>query len=204
MHRRNLLKLSLVALAGLLNRPALANIVATPAQSEGPFYPERPQADTDIDLTQVAGHTQRATGRVVQIHGRVTRLDGQPLANATVEIWQANHYGRYAHSRDSNPAQLDEHFQGWGITTTNTNGEYRFTTIMPGAYPASRDWVRPPHIHYRVSHPRHTSLTTQMYFPGESLNKHDLILNGLSPREQQQVIARASTENRLQFDITLA
>jgi len=204
MQRRNLLKLAVTAVSGLISRPLLAKLNPTPAQTEGPFYPEKSQPDTDVDLTQIKGHKARATGRVVQINGTVTDTKGQPLTNAQVEIWQANHYGRYAHSRDGNPAQLDEHFQGWGIATTNANGEYRFTTIIPGAYPASRNWVRPPHIHYKISHAKYRSLTTQMYFPEEPLNDKDLILNGLSPREQRKVIAKASAKNQLRFDITLA
>jgi len=57
-------------------------------------------------------------------------------------------------------------------------------TIIPGAYPASGDWVRPPHIHYKVRAPSGRSITTQMYFAGDPLNDKDLLLARLSADER--------------------
>ena len=46
-------------------------IEPTPAQVEGPFYPVVEQADKDLDLTRVKGHTQTATGEIILVRGHV-------------------------------------------------------------------------------------------------------------------------------------
>ena len=158
--------------------PAVAgSLNPTPRQVKGPFYPVVPQADTDLDLTMIEGHTQAATGEAILVEGRVHGANGKPLANALVDVWQANHHGRYSHPEDPNTAPLDEHFQGWGIVRTDADGTYRFKTIRPGAYPLENlggtGW-RCQHIHYKVSHEAHPELITQMYFDGDPLIAQDL------------------------------
>lgn len=160
----------------------------TPKQTEGPFYPERDQADKDNDLTWVKGAAKPAEGEVIYVKGVVSNQFCQPVENALVEIWQACASGKYNHSGDPNPAALDPHFQYWGRAVTNTKGEYEFKTIKPGHYPASRDWMRPPHIHVKVLRRGHEELTTQMYFKGDRFNAQDRILQALSQQEQSQVI----------------
>lgn len=149
----------------------------TPPQVEGPFYPDTDVGDNDLDLTLIQGHTESATGEPIFVHGNVTDPSGQPLSNATVDIWQANAAGRYRHKEDPNPAELDPNFQGWGIVQTDAEGFYRFKTIKPGAYSleflGEEGW-RARHIHYKVSHAEHEQLTTQLYFPGDPLLEQDL------------------------------
>ncbi len=177
----------------------------TPAQPEGPFYPTLMQADRDADLTRVDGQSGIALGEIVDVSGIVTDLDGVPIEGAIVDIWQANAAGRYVHERDPNPAPLDPNFQGWAVMTTDAEGRYGFRTVRPGAYPAGGSWMRPPHIHYRVSKRGFHELTTQMYFAGETLNTGDRLLAPLSPEEQARLIAeRAAPDAPYQFDITLA
>jgi protocatechuate 3,4-dioxygenase beta subunit len=195
--------LTLVGLSGL--RPLLA---ATPRQTEGPFFPVGEPVEADFDLTQLDGHAQRAAGRVVEIHGVVRGADGAPLAGAVVHVWQANHHGRYAHAADRNPAPLDPHFQGYARLRTDAEGGWRVRTIVPGAYPVGGGWSRPPHVHFKVSHPGHRELATQMYFAGDPLNAADRILGALSPAEQAQVVVDfgATGDNgapRGRFDLLL-
>jgi protocatechuate 3,4-dioxygenase beta subunit len=61
---------------------------------------------------------------------------------------------------------------------------------MPGAYPASETWMRPPHIHFKIAKKGYVELTTQMYFPDEALNETDLLLNDKKPSERLLMIAR--------------
>ncbi|MCB1683459.1 MAG: hypothetical protein KDI31_03200, partial [Pseudomonadales bacterium] len=126
----------------------------TPAQIEGPFYPVDKQADTDLDLTTVGDRSATAVGSVILVRGRILDVEGAPVQDALVEIWQANHYGRYAHPRDPNPQPLDENFQGWGTVTTAAGGEYGFRTIKPGPYSleylGASGW-RCRHIHFKIS-----------------------------------------------------
>ena len=86
-------------------------------------------------------------------------------------IQQANAAGRYNHPRDPNKAELDHNFQGWAIVPSGEEGDFKFKTIKPGIYPVGGGWKRPPHIHFKVSYQGFQTLTTQMYFPGEELNK---------------------------------
>ena len=180
--RRQIAKNLGLATGALIASPALAEALVTPGQTEGPFYPITDQADKDIDLTMIEGHTRSATGDPILVRGRVLSTAGVPVRDATVDVWQANHHGRYSHPADKNPAPLDEHFQGWGIMTTDEQGYYGFKTILPGAYalgPSANAPRRCRHIHFKVSHPDLANVTTQMYFEGDPLMQDDIVLANL-------------------------
>jgi protocatechuate 3,4-dioxygenase beta subunit len=131
--------------------------------------------DQRADLTRVPGRPGRAEGQVLNVTGRVLNLKGEPVGNATVEIWQANAHGRYSHPSDHNPAPLDPNFEGSAILSTDDDGRYRFKTIKPAAYPAGPNRMRPAHIHFQVSG-RQDRLVTQMYFEGDPYNETDRFL----------------------------
>jgi len=147
-----------------------APVHPTPAEIEGPFYPRIARKDKDFDLTQIEGKKGSAKGRHIFISGQVLDTDGEPVEDASVDLWQANAAGRYRHPHDPNTAPLDENFQGWAIVPSGKDGGFRFKTVFPGTYPASRDWTRPPHIHFKVSNRGFVELITQMYFPGEAFD----------------------------------
>jgi protocatechuate 3,4-dioxygenase beta subunit len=173
------------ALAGRAR--SLEPLTPTPRQTAGPFYPVDKPLDRDADLTQVRGRAGRAAGQVVHVMGRVLDSGGRPLAGVTIEVWQANAHGRYAHPGDDNPAPLDPNFEGYATLTTDAEGRYRFKTIKPGAYPAGRT-RRPPHIHFDVRGPT-DRLVTQMYFAGEPLNDTDGVLGNLGERRDRLIVA---------------
>lgn len=182
----------------------------TPEQTEGPFYPVKPQSDTDIDLTIVRGKNERAKGQVIFVEGRVTDDNCQPVAKALVEIWQACATGKYNHPGDTSPNVLDPNFQYWGRALTDANGKYSFKTILPGQYHATPTWIRPPHIHYKVHAMGFHELTTQMYFAGHPLNEKDLILRDVPKAERARVIVEFNESPELEknsqsgtFDLTL-
>jgi|JFJP01.1.fsa_nt_gi Protocatechuate 3,4-dioxygenase beta subunit len=156
---------------------------------QGPLYPIKNQEDKDNDLTLVKGHTQRAKGEVIYLYGRITDRQCQPIQNAMVEIWQVDANGRYDHIEDHTPGTLDPNFQHWGLCQTDEQGGYEFITIMPISYPGWGDWVRPPHVHFRVSHSRFYHIETQMFFPGDPLNVQDKILQQLPPTRQSEALA---------------
>lgn len=191
--RRQLLRAAALGGLGLgCGRAAFAALAATPSETAGPFYPVRPQPDTDFDLTRVAGRRGVAAGPVVRIVGRVLGTDGAPLPGAVVDLWQANAAGRYRHPRDPNPAPLDADFQGWAVVAADAAGGFAFRTVVPGAYPASRDWMRPPHIHFKISGDGHAALTTQMYFPDSPLNARDRLLMRKTAAERARMVATAA------------
>ena len=178
LSRREILKMS--ALTGVASvastRFAMARAVVprTPEQILGPFYPLKP-LDQNADLTRVSGRPGRAEGQVLTVTGRVLNLNGEPVRNAKIEIWQANAHGRYTHPSDPSRAPIDPNFEGSASLTTDDDGRYRFTTVKPAAYPAGPNGMRPAHIHFQVSG-RQDRLVTQMYFEGDPYNNTDRIL----------------------------
>ena len=176
--RRRFLSVGVVG-AGLLSTGLLgARRALTPPETQGPFFPVEDQEDKDADLTRVHGHAGSAQGLVIIVSGTVKDQDEKPIAGAWIDIWQACTTGRYNHPRDTNPQPLDPDFQYWARFVTDAQGAYAFKSIKPGAYPVDDNWIRPPHIHFRIDAFSHPQLTTQMYFSDETaLNDQDLILS---------------------------
>lgn len=206
--RRSFIKAGMVGgLAAAVSELAQAadstGYLPTPTEIEGPFYPITPQKDKDFDLTRIEGGSGIAQGRKIFIEGQVVDTDGQPVENATVDLWQANAAGRYRHPHDSNPAPLDLNFQGWAIVQSGRQGQFRFKTVFPGAYPASRNWMRPPHIHFKVSKRGYLELVTQLYFEGQKLNRSDLLLMRKNELEKQSMVARRIKEQPESYSYTI-
>ncbi|MGJ8662397.1 MAG: hypothetical protein ACSHWU_02050 [Marinicella sp.] len=201
-NRRTFLKTSVMGGAIVVAHPSGA-LQPTPEDVKGPFYPLTAQQDQDFDLTQVEGKSEAALGDVVFIHGRVLDTEGNPIKGATVDIWQANAAGRYNHPHDENQAPLDPNFQGWAIVQSGTEGEFKFKTVVPGAYPAEVDWLRPPHIHFKVSKLGYVEIITQMYFPQHELNDIDRLLQSKTPAEQAMMIAKRNPNHKATLDYQL-
>ena len=192
LSRRHLLGASL-ATGGLVavgSSKALAALaVATPPQTLGPFYPLIKPLDQDADLTRVEGAQGAARGEPIEVVGRVIERDGRPVGDAMVEIWQCNAFGRYHHPSDRRDAPLDPNFQGYGRDLTDHDGAYRFATIKPPPYPASATWMRPAHIHFRVTGPGFEPLVTQMYFAGDPYLADDAVFNRIrDPAARARVV----------------
>jgi len=125
---------------------------------------------------------------------------------ALVDIWQANAHGRYMHEGDTSEAPLDPNFQYWAQMKTDAEGRYRYVTIKPAAYTAMGEWVRPPHIHYKVSRRGYRELTTQMYFAGEALNEKDLLLQEVPEELRSRLIVAFENKGDMPegvFDVVL-
>jgi protocatechuate 3,4-dioxygenase beta subunit len=206
--RRRFVVAGAASLGGLLLPRQLSaqQLVRTPAQTAGPFYPVQFPADMDNDLVVVRGTEARAAGVVTHVIGRVLGSDGAPIPNATVEIWQCDANGRYLHPADRGGRARDSAFQGYGRTMSGADGTYRFRTIRPVAYPG-----RTPHIHFAVSAPQRPELVTQMYVAGEGLNARDGVYAGLrDPRQREAVTVALTSGNGIEngalvgtFDIVL-
>lgn len=198
MSRRSFIKSGLMGIVGgvpvVIHASDLPSRRPTPAEIRGPFYPVSAQKDTDFDLTRVTGRAGVAQGTVIVVEGRVVDTSDAPISDASVELWQANAAGRYAHPHDPNRAPIDVNFQGWAIVPTGDSGRFRFKTVYPGTYPAADGWVRPPHIHFKVTKLGYIDLITQMYFPGHELNEHDWLLGRKSESERELMTASKSDE----------
>lgn len=155
-------------------------LVPTAEMTLGPFFPREFAAGAN-DLTQVDGRP--VAGEVIEITGRVVQLDGQPLDNLVLEIWQADAQGRY-----DNPA-----FLGWGRAATDAQGTYVFKTIRPGAPEG-----RAPHINFLLLYSGlMRQLQTVMFFD----RTHDPVLVGVA--DPERLVAKKEGANRYRFDIRL-
>ncbi len=180
--------------------------VKTPAQTEGPFYPDKLPLDTDNDLLIVNDNITPAVGEVTHLSGKILDAKGNPVKNALVEIWQVDAKAVYIHTGDSGKKKRDENFQGFGRFLTGSAGEYYFRTIKPVAYPG-----RTPHIHFKIKRNSKELLTTQCYIKGEAANEKDGIYRDIRDAKQRESVTIDFTpikeskvgELAAQFDIVL-
>ena len=173
------------AVAALVAAPALwlgpraqpaASRRATPAQTEGPYYPLVLPRDSDHDLLRNGALTY-PEGQSAWVEGSVSDLAGKPVAGAQVEIWQCDHAGHYHHPGDGDKA--DPRFQGFGRVTLGADGRYRFRTLRPAPYAG-----RTPHIHFKVRLGQRELLTTQMYVAGDPGNPGDFLWRSLGEADR--------------------
>jgi protocatechuate 3,4-dioxygenase beta subunit len=195
-----------LATAGVLwtsGARALADRPATAESPMGPFYPTIHPADADADLTWVKGRSARAAGQVIEVSGRVFDLRGNPIPDATLELWQANAAGRYDHPSDISKAPLDPNFQGYAALRTDAQGAWRIVTIKPGGYD-SPIGHRTPHIHFDVRGPKSRNIA-QLYFPEDAAtNAADTLYKGLGADAPTSVAVRnAGDPNKYVWDIVM-
>ncbi|HQV70311.1 MAG TPA: hypothetical protein PLJ62_06025 [Thermoflexales bacterium] len=119
--------------------------------TEGPYYKANPPQKNSL----VEANT---TGTRVVMTGYVLTADCKPVANAKVDVWQADEKGSYDNSG----------YKYRGYVMTDANGKYSIETVIPGEYPG-----RTEHIHVKVWLPSGKVLTTQVFFPGQSSNASD-------------------------------
>lgn len=159
-------------------------LVRTPAQTEGPFYPDKMPLDVDNDLIIIKPGTNPAIGKITSLNGRVLDLKGEPIKGLTIEIWQVDNNGVYLHSGSGNREHRDRYFQGFGRFETGSDGRYAFRTVKPVPYPG-----RTPHIHVKVLKGDRELLCTQCFVKGEPQNARDGVLLGIQdPRQRASVI----------------
>jgi protocatechuate 3,4-dioxygenase beta subunit len=156
-------------------------LTPTPAQTEGPFYPDKLPLDTDNDLLVINDGITPAGGEITHLTGKILDAKGNPIRNAVVEIWQVDKHGAYLHSGTDNADKKDKNFQGFGRFLTGSTGEYYFRTIKPVPYPG-----RTPHIHFAVKMKGRDKFTTQLYIKGEEeRNARDFLWRGVKDEKQR-------------------
>jgi protocatechuate 3,4-dioxygenase beta subunit len=182
--RRGFLKTAAGAVAIFSTKGAFAEeLIRTPRQTEGPFYPDKLPLDTDNDLLIVNDSISPAVGEVTHLSGRILDAKGNPIRNALVEIWQCDHNGAYIHTKDPHHSRHDGNFQGFGRFLTGSTGEYYFRTIKPVAYVG-----RAPHIHYKIGRSGKELLITQCYIKGDPGNAKDGVYRGIrDPKARDSV-----------------
>ena len=158
-------------------------LLQTPRQTPGPFYPDHLPLDTDNDLIIINDNLKPAVGEITYLSGRILDASGNPIRDATVEIWQCDKNGAYLHSGSGNAEKRDPNFQGFGRFLTSSTGEYLFRTIKPVAYPG-----RAPHIHFAIKMKGRERWTTQCYIKGDPANPTDGIWKSVKDDAQRESI----------------
>jgi protocatechuate 3,4-dioxygenase alpha subunit len=166
-------------------------LTATPGQTVGPFFGYALLFDRGNELVP--------PGRpgAVQLHGVVTDGEGKPVPDALLEIWQADVDGVMPTSTGS--LRRDGWtFTGWGRASTDDEGCYSFSTVLPGAtQPDSAPFI----LVTVFARGLLNRLFTRAYLPGEQL-AGDALLNSL-PAERRHTMIAARDEHGLRFDIQL-
>jgi len=152
-------------------------LMPTGEMTLGPFFPrEFAQGANDLASGVTGGET-------IEITGRVTQLDGRPLDNVVLELWQADNRGRF-----DNPD-----FFGWGRAATSNEGIFQFKTIRPKG-PQGRK----AHVNFLVLYSGlMRQLQTVMFFE----DSDDPVLN--SVKHKDRLIAKKAGPNTYRFDIRL-
>src|ERR671918_1097312 len=143
---------------------------ATEATVLGPFFAHgAKEYGYGADLRE--GATMK--GEDVWVSGRVLSVDGKPIANAVLDIWQAKADGIY-------DLQTEGEFELRGRVKTNAKGEYAFASYKPKFYSIPMDGpvgdlvrasgnhhMRPAHMHAIVSAPGYEQVITHVFVDGD-------------------------------------
>ncbi|KAA1170862.1 catechol 1,2-dioxygenase [Marinobacter salinexigens] len=150
----------------------------TPRTIEGPLYVAgAPKSDAFARMDD--GSDESAETMILS--GQVTDENGQPLANAVVDVWHADTKGAYSYFDQS-----QSEYNLRRRIVTDENGRYTARSIIPSGYGCppegstqqllnqlGRHGNRPAHIHFFVSKPGFKHLTTQINLAGDEYTYDD-------------------------------
>jgi protocatechuate 3,4-dioxygenase alpha subunit len=145
-------------------------------------------------------------GQRISVSGCVYDGNEAPLADALIEIWQADAAGLYPSPREDR-GSADPNFGGWGRCPADlTSGEFRFETIKPGSLADADGNRAAPHITvWILARGINIGLHTRLYFDDEAAaNAVDPILALIDPLDRvSTLIAKSTGDSGFRFDIHL-
>ena len=150
----------------------------TEATVFGPFFVEgAPHYENGDDVAN------GAPGIPCVVRGSVRGLGGEPIPNATIDVWQADAEGHY-------DVQIDNlgHAQARGTLQSDAQGKYHFKSIVAESYPIPTDgptgemlratknhpW-RPAHLHFMIAAPGYETLITHVFREGDQYLDSDAV-----------------------------
>jgi hydroxyquinol 1,2-dioxygenase len=153
-------------------------MAATEATVEGPFFwAGAPDLPLGADLAE------GVPGEPTFYMGRVTDVNGKPLAGALLDVWSGDGDGKYDVQLSAEPTM-----KARGRLRTDSEGRYWFWSIRPTYYPVpddgpvgdmlratGRNINRPGHIHMMVSAEGHVPLTTHIFVAGSPYIDEDVV-----------------------------
>jgi hydroxyquinol 1,2-dioxygenase len=141
---------------------------ATPTTVEGPFHvANAPVMDDGADMAK------GAPGITCFVVGKVRDLDGRPIGNATLDLWQTDGEGLYEAQRNVTEPWMR------GLYRSQADGSYVVRTVAPIGYTIPMDGpvgelmqktkishMRPAHIHFCIDSPGYHQLITHLFQRG--------------------------------------
>jgi hydroxyquinol 1,2-dioxygenase len=152
---------------------------ATEATVFGPFHTgDAPRVEQGADIAQ------GAPGQPMFVRATVQGPDGEPVADAEVDVWQADEDGLY----DVQRPELGDMRRARAVLRTDAAGIVRFRSIVPTAYPIPVDgpvgrmltatgrhpW-RPAHLHFMIRAAGYEPLTTHIFRDGDPYLDSDVV-----------------------------
>lgn len=156
---------------------------ATDTSLLGPFFRENaPKFNPGEQICKKTGNGE------IAMYGRVTDVNGKPLANARIDIWQTDENGLYDIQADPSGAMDNR-----GYFLTDANGNYLIRTVPPLDYSIPMDGpvgamvqmqrrhgMRPAHIHLLISAPEYRELVTALYLSTSKFLATDVVFGSSS------------------------
>jgi hydroxyquinol 1,2-dioxygenase len=157
---------------------------ATPSTVEGPFHvPDAPPFANGADMAA------NAPGNPCFVSGKVSGLSGEPVAGATLDLWQTDGEGLYEAQREG----IDGAWMR-GLYRTQGDGSYLIRTVAPIAYTIPMDGtigelmnrthmshMRPAHIHFAINAPGYHGLVTHLFQDGDEWIDDDAVYGVKEP-----------------------
>jgi hydroxyquinol 1,2-dioxygenase len=145
----------------------------------GPFHvPDAPELPMGADICL------DAKGDPMRVRGRILDTEGNPIAGARIDVWQANDEGFY----DVQQKGIQPDFNLRGVFRTGADGTYHFRAVKPKFYPIPADGpvgkllaalgrhpFRPAHLHYIIEAPGYARLVTHIFDPDDPYIRSDAV-----------------------------
>ena len=143
----------------------------------GPFFVE------GAPEIPIGGTIARAgtPGRAALVTGTVKNTRGQPIAGASVGVWQSDEEGFY-------DVQRKDGSNLRGTVKSDADGAFWFRTVVPKYYPVPTDGpvgrmlkatgrhpMRPGHLHFMLRAPGYKELVTHLFTSGDPYLDSDVV-----------------------------
>lgn len=152
---------------------------ATDSTVLGPFHMvESPARELGADVSP------ESEGPRCVVSGRIVSIDGTPIPNAEIDIWQADTKGFY----DVQQPGIQSVGNGRALLHPDSEGRFHFRSVVPMYYPIPTDGpvgellqatdrhpYRPAHIHFLVAAPGYRELTTHIFIGGSDYIDSDAV-----------------------------
>ena len=150
---------------------------ATPATVLGPFH-----IDGSPELGYAGDMAVGIAGDPLYIHGVVRDLEGKPVPDAVLDVWQADGDGAYEAQLEVDEARLRAKY------SSREDGSYCVRTVAPLGYAIPLDGpvgeligateishFRPAHVHFLIDVPGYEPLITHLFQEGAEYLDSDVV-----------------------------